>query len=205
MIKAYSPYGPQGITGVILAGGQGSRMGGEDKGLVSLNGLPLYQHVLARLRPQVDEVLISANRNLHLYASSGCPVVSDSFPDFAGPLAGIFSALQAARSEWVAFCSCDTPTIPSDYIARLWAEKGSANALWVRTTQRDHPTLALIHRSVAADLEIFLNHGDRKLILFLQQQMGHSVLFEDDESCFRNINTVEDLQHAEKLLRNDGR
>ncbi|NIF24053.1 molybdenum cofactor guanylyltransferase MobA [Candidatus Pantoea multigeneris] len=205
MTKAYSPYGPQGITGVILAGGQGSRMGGEDKGLVLLNGMPLYQHVLARLRPQVSEVLISANRNLPLYASSGCPVVSDSFPGFAGPLAGILSALQAARSEWVAFCSCDTPAIPQDYIARLWAEKGSATALWVRTTQRDHPTLALIHRSVAADLEIFLHHGDRKLMLFLQQQKGHSVLFEDDESCFRNINTVEDLQQAGQFLLNDGR
>lgn len=181
------------ITGVILAGGQSRRMGGEDKGLLQLHGQPLYQHVLQRLHPQVDQLLISANRNLSQYRLSGVEVISDSLPDFPGPLAGMLSALQAMKTEWAAFCACDTPFIPRDYVTRLCQQKGNAHAVWVRSAQRDHPALALLHRDLAGPLENYLLRGERRLLHFLLQAGGHAVMFPDDESAFSNINTPEEL------------
>lgn len=181
------------LTGVILAGGQGRRMGGQDKGLVSLNGKPLYQHVLERLRPQVDIVMINANRNIDRYQLSGCRVVQDELDDYPGPLAGIYSALRAIEGEWAVFSSCDTPDIPLNFVEQLVHQRGDASAVWVRSQERDHPTLALIHRDVAAPLYQYLQAGERRLMHFLHDQGGHAVLLADDESAFRNINTPDDL------------
>lgn len=181
------------ITGVILAGGQSRRMGGEDKGLLQFYGQPLYQHVLQRLRPQVDHLLISANRNLSQYQLSGVTVIGDTLPDFPGPLAGMLSALRATQTDWAAFCACDTPFIPEDYVARLWQHKAQAPAVWVRSSQRDHPALALVHRRLAGALEEYLRRGERRLMHFLQQEGGHAVAFTDDELAFSNINTPDDL------------
>ncbi|CAH0491080.1 unnamed protein product [Peronospora farinosa] len=121
------------LTGIILAGGQGRRMGGQDKGLVQLDGRPLYQHVLERLRPQVDIVMINANRNIDRYQLSGCRVVQDVFEDYPGPLAGIYSGLLAIDGEWAAFCSCDTPAIPLNFVEKLVDQRGDAPAAWVRS------------------------------------------------------------------------
>lgn len=186
------------FTGVILAGGQGSRMGGQDKGLLGLQGKPLYQHVLQRLRPQVDSVLISANRNIDQYQLSGCQVVPDSLADYPGPLAGMLSGLQHSQTEWVAFCACDTPWIPEDFVMRLWLQRGDAPAVWVKSLQRDHPTLALVNRSLADDLTKWLLRGERRLMQFMREHGGHAVPFAMDESIFRNINTPEDLIHEEE-------
>lgn len=183
------------VTGVVLAGGRGSRMGGEDKGLMVLNDLPLYQHVLQRLQPQVSDLCISANRNLARYQHSGYPVISDTFSNFAGPLAGMLAALRAIDSPWAAFVSCDTPFIPSNLVAHLWQNRGTDDAVWVRSGERDHPTLALIHRRVADRLEKFLNRGDRKLMLFMQEIDSHSVTFTEYRPFFININTPEDLRN----------
>ena len=181
------------LTGIILAGGQGRRMGGQDKGLVQLDGRPLYQHVLARLRPQVDIVLINANRNIDRYQLSGCRIVQDVFDDYPGPLAGIYSALVTIDGEWAAFCSCDTPAIPLNFVEKLAEQRGDARAVWVRSQSRDHPTLALIHREMAAPLYDYLHAGERRLMHFLRDHGGHAVLLDDDESAFRNINTPDDL------------
>jgi len=181
------------VTGVILAGGRGSRMGGEDKGLVMLNGLPLYQHVLQRLQPQVSGICISANRNIARYQQSGFPVISDTFPDFAGPLAGMLAALHTIKSQWAMFVSCDTPFIPPNLVAELWENRGIADAVWVRSAGRDHPALALVNRRVADRLEIFLKRGDRKLMLFMREIASNPVTFDDDHSNFININTPDDL------------
>ncbi|MBZ6396744.1 MULTISPECIES: molybdenum cofactor guanylyltransferase MobA [Pantoea] len=181
------------LTGVILAGGQGRRMGGQDKGLVPLNGKPLYQHVLERLRPQVDIVVINANRNIDRYQLSGCRVVQDVFADYPGPLAGIYSALRAIEGDWAVFSSCDTPAIPLNFVEQLVQQRGDAPAVWVRSQERDHPTLALIHRDVAAPLQAYLQAGERRLMQFLRHQGGHAVLLPDDESAFHNINTPDDL------------
>lgn len=181
------------VTGVILAGGRGSRMGGKDKGLVLYHGKPLYQHVLARLQPQVGKIYISANRHLSIYQQSGLKVITDTLPDFPGPLAGMLTALYSINSDWAAFVPCDTPEIPGDIIWRLWQQKGNASIVWARTAERDHPTIALIHTQVATSLATFLARGERKVMLFLRQAGGHSVLFEDDPSAFANINHPEDL------------
>jgi molybdopterin-guanine dinucleotide biosynthesis protein A len=111
----------QDITGVILAGGEGRRLGGVDKGLQELRGRPMVQWVLERLAPQVDTVLISANRNLQRYAAFGCPVLPDRIPDFAGPLAGLHAALTQAATPLVATVPCDSPFLPADLVARLHA------------------------------------------------------------------------------------
>lgn len=181
------------VTGVILAGGRGSRMGGEDKGLMMLNGLPLYQHVLQRLQPQVSTICISANRNITRYQQSGFPVISDTVTDFAGPLAGMLAALRTIPSQWAMFVSCDTPFIPPTLVAGLWENRGTADAVWVRSAGRDHPTLALVNRRIADRLEIFLNRGDRKLMLFMRQITSNPVIFDDDNANFININTPDDL------------
>lgn len=180
------------ISGVILAGGRGSRMGGEDKGLVQYRNKPLYQHVLERLRPQVSDVCISANRNQARYQQSGIAVIADTLPDFPGPLAGMLAALQTADNEWVVFASCDTPELPEDLVQRLWQGKGNAPAVWARAAERDHPTLALLHRNMAAPLAAYLAKGERRVMLFLQEIGGHAVLFED-AAAFNNINRPEDL------------
>ena len=182
-----------GLTGVILAGGQGRRMGGHDKGLLLLDGKPLYQHVLLRLSPQVDIVMISANRNIDRYQMSGCQVIQDSVPDYPGPLGGILSALKVISSEWAVFCACDTPAVPLDYVQQLMQRKGEASAVWVRSQTRDHPTLSLIHRKVAVALEAYLQRGERRLMQFLLEQGGHAVQLNDDESAFRNVNSPQDL------------
>ncbi len=187
-----------GVTGVILAGGRSSRMGGEDKGLAIFRGLPLWQHVLLRLQPQVGQICVSANRHLECYQQRGLPVINDTLPNFPGPLAGMLASLRTIESEWVAFSPCDTPFIPDDVVFRLWQEKQHATAVWVRSSQRDHPALALIHRSVANNLEHFLLQGERRLMIFLQQIGGHAVLFEDDERAFININTREDLSNYQE-------
>jgi len=183
------------LTGIILAGGQGRRMGGQDKGLVQLDGRPLYQHVLERLRPQVDIVMINANRNIDRYQLSGCRVVQDVFDDYPGPLAGIYSTLLAIDGEWAAFCSCDTPAVPLNFVEKLVEQRGEAPAVWVRSQLRDHPTLALIHRDMAAPLHDYLQASERRLMHFLRDHGGHAVQLEDDESAFRNINTPDDLNN----------
>lgn len=181
------------ITGVILAGGRGSRMGGEDKGLILWQSKPLYQHALQRLQPQVTTVWINANRNIEVYQQSGLPVISDTLTDFPGPLAGMLAALQQTETEWVVFTPCDTPLLPNNLVQNLWQYKGTAYAVWARTEERDHPTLALMHRSIADSLQRYLAGGDRKLMLFLQQTGGHSVLFDQAEAAFRNFNHPDDL------------
>lgn len=187
------------FTGVILAGGQGNRMGGQDKGLLVLQGQPLYQHVLRKLRPQVNIVLISANRNIDRYQASGCQVVTDSMPDYPGPLAGMLSGLRHSKTEWVAFSACDTPWLPHDFVARLWQQRGTAPAVWVKSSQRDHPALALVNCSLADELEAWLLRGERRLMQFLREHGGHPVEFLDPESSFRNINTPDDLANEETL------
>lgn len=181
------------ITGVILAGGRGSRMGGEDKGLILWQNKPLYQHVLQRLQPQVTTVWINANRNIEIYQQSGLPVISDTLVDFPGPLAGMLAALQKASTEWVVFTSCDTPLLPDNLVDHLWLHKKDALAVWARTTERDHPTLALLHRCLEGSLMDYLARGERKLMLFLEQAGGHSVLFSQSEAAFRNFNHPGDL------------
>lgn len=182
------------VTGVVLAGGKASRMGGKDKGLMLLDGKPLWQHVSDRLHPQVSSVVISANRNLNTYQESGLPVISDTLSDFPGPLAGMLSVMQQLPDEWFLFCPCDTPFIPVDLFTRLDIDRFQAPVVWVHDGDRDHPAVALAHRSLASKISDYLIRGDRRVMVFMREVGGHSVDFSDIKSAFRNINTLEDLQ-----------
>ncbi len=183
------------ITGIILAGGQGSRMGGQDKGLLLLNGLPLYHHVLIRLSPQVDKLLINANRHIGRYQQSAFPVFSDLPNAFSGPLAGILTGLMTIDTDWAIFAPCDVPNLPPDLVERLWQGKQDHLAAYANDGQRAHPTLLLIHRSLAPVLQAYLDAGDRKLMLFLATINAIAVSFADQPLAFQNLNTPDDLSH----------
>ncbi|TQI78014.1 molybdenum cofactor guanylyltransferase [Serratia fonticola] len=182
------------ITGVILAGGRSSRMGGKDKGLVQLGEKSLYQHVLSRLAPQVSQIIISANRNLSCYQESGLPVVTDLTADYSGPLAGILSGLTNAGTEWIVCAPCDVPNVPHNLVERLWLHKGDALAAYASDGEREHPTFALLHRSLTAELTRYLARGERKLMLFMAAVNAQQVVFSGQKEAFRNLNTPEDCQ-----------
>ncbi|ARD63383.1 molybdenum cofactor guanylyltransferase MobA [Kosakonia radicincitans DSM 16656] len=183
------------VTGVILAGGKASRMGGNDKGLLQLNGQPLWEHVAQKLKPQVTDMVISANRNLDIYRASGLPVLTDTLRDYPGPLAGILSVIQQHSGLWFLFCPCDTPHIPADLAIRLQRNRQQALAVWVHDGERDHPTIALIHRDIMPSLQEYLARGERRVMVFLREAGGHAVDFSDVKDAFANVNTPEDLAH----------
>ncbi|CAI1198770.1 molybdenum cofactor guanylyltransferase MobA [Serratia quinivorans] len=180
------------ITGIILAGGRATRMGGEDKGLIQIAGIPLYQYVLSRLRPQVGQIAISANRNQARYGESGLPIVSDLTPDFSGPLAGMLAGLKHATTEWVVFVPCDVPDFPATLVDQLWQQKGNSLAAYASDGERAHPTLALLHTSLAPQLKEYLARGERKLMLFLDAAGARQIVFSDHQTAFHNLNTRED-------------
>lgn len=185
------------ITGVVLAGGRGSRMGGIDKGLQLLKGKALWRHVADALQPQVTKLVISANRNLDCWRSSGYPIITDSLNDFPEPLAGMLSVMHQVKGEWFLFCPCDTPFIPSFLVMRLIQQRKSSPAVWVHDGERDHPAIALVHREAIGELETYLAAGERRVMVFLRKIGGHSVDFSDVKSAFINVNTLDDLQRMQ--------
>jgi len=186
------------ITGVVLAGGKASRMGGKDKGLQELNGLPLWQHVARTLHKQVSTLVVSANRNIATYQESGYPVYADLLADYPGPLAGMLSIMQQCDAEWFLFCPCDTPFIP-DYLAeRLVKYRETAPVVWAHDGDRDHPTIALMHRQLMPVLESYLAAGERRVMVFMRQAGGHSVEFSDMKQAFINMNTLEEIQTIQR-------
>lgn len=178
------------ITGAILAGGRGTRMGGQDKGLLPLNGQPLWRHIYRQLAPQVGNVVISANRNLDHYNLFGLPVISDLIEGFPGPLAGMLSVMEACQNEWYLFCSCDTPQIPDNLATALWAYYKKAPVIWINDGMRDHPTLALMHKSLTLPIREYLQRGERRVLLFFKEAGGQALQI---DSAVVNINTPEDL------------
>jgi len=189
-----------GITGVVLAGGQGRRMGGIDKGLVPLDGRPMVAHVLERLRPQVDEILINANQHHAEYAAFGYPVVADAIGGFAGPLAGLQVALAQAAHPLLATVPCDSPFLPADLVPRLCAALRSAEAdlAVARTFEQPHPVFALVRREVLPHLECFLAGGGRKIDAWYATLKTVEVAFDDEADAFRNINTAAELKAASR-------
>lgn len=192
----------QQITGVVLAGGLGRRMGGVDKGLQDLNGRPLVQWVLERLTPQVDTVLINANQNLARYAEFGCPVLADKIPDFAGPLAGLHAAISGTSTPLLVTVPCDSPFLPTDLVQRLHAAlvADGAELAVARTGTEVHRAFCLARRELLPNLEAFLASGGRRLGLWYASRRVAEVSFNDDPQAFTNINTPEDLAHCAKTV-----
>ena len=189
----------QSVTGVVLAGGLGRRMGGVDKGLVAFRGRPMVQHVIERLAPQVDEILINANRSTAQYAAFGYRVIADAIEGFAGPLAGLERGLAEARHDLVATAPCDSPFLPTELIDRLFAAMtdASADLAVARTGDQPHPVFCLCKRSLHAHLRAYLGAGGRKIDAWYATLAVIEVAFDDQASAFSNINTLEELSaHA---------
>ncbi len=186
------------VTGIVLAGGMGRRMGGVDKGLVTLDGKPMVTHVLARLAPQVDSIVVNANQNLDRYAALGFAVVPDSVGGFAGPLAGLHAGMGAATTTHVVTCPCDSPFLPLDLVARLMAglRQAQAQLAVARTLDQPHPVFALVRRDVRAHLNDFLASGGRKIDAWYASLEVVEVAFDDEADAFRNINTAAELSAA---------
>ena len=187
------------ITGVIIAGGLGRRMGGIDKGLQELHGRPLVAWVSERLAPQVDELLINANQNVERYAAFGDRVVPDQIPDYAGPLAGVHAALSAAAYPLVATAPCDSPFLPADLVFRLFSALTATNAnlAVARTFDQPHPVFCLCRRAVLPHLSEFLAGGGRKFESWYATLNVVEVPFDDEADAFENINTREELGRFE--------
>ncbi len=186
------------ITGVVLAGGQGRRMGTVDKGLVLLDGEPMVRHVLQRLAPQVDEILINANQHVDEYAAMGYRVVPDAIGGFAGPLAGLHVGMAQATHALVVTVPCDSPFLPLDLVARLHTALDARNAelAVARTFDQPHPVFALVRTSVLPHLTRFLEEGGRKIDAWYATLATVEVAFDDEAEAFRNINTADELSAA---------
>lgn len=189
------------ITGVVLAGGEGRRMGGRDKGLQLLDGRPLAACVLERLRPQVGQVLISANRNLERYREFGCPVIEDITPDFAGPLAGLQAAMARATTPLLLSAPCDSPYLPADLGLRLRAalQVARADLAVPRAGERVHRAFCLMRCELLPRLDAFLAGGGRKLGLWYESLNSIEVSFDDQAEAFRNINSLVDLDQMAQV------
>ncbi|MFC0398652.1 molybdenum cofactor guanylyltransferase MobA [Paraburkholderia rhizosphaerae] len=196
------------ITGLLLAGGRGMRMGGVDKGLQMLRGEPLALHVIKRLAPQTGPLLISANRNAERYAALGAPfgatVIADTLPDFPGPLAGMLAGLRAARTGFMLSAPCDTPALPADLAARLAdaLDAAQADIATVATANARHevsihPVFALLRTSLADDLAVFLHAGERKVRAWYARHRTVEVTFAD-ERAFYNVNSLQELADLER-------
>ena len=191
-----------GITGVILAGGEARRMGGGDKGLVELRGKPLVEHALAALSPQVNTVIINANRNRERYAAYGHPVIADSRQGFQGPLAGMLSCIEAAGTEFIVSVPCDSPLLPDDLVARLFRQLSEENAdiSVAHNGDRMQPVFTLMPTSLAPSMQAFLDGGGRKIDRWFKQHKLAVTDFSDKPECFRNINNPTELAEMEEQL-----
>jgi molybdenum cofactor guanylyltransferase len=188
------------VTGLILAGGQGRRMGGVDKGLQPLRGRPMVAWVLERLAPQVTEVIVNANQNQAEYARLGCRVVGDEIGGFAGPLAGLQAGLKANVHPFLVTVPCDSPFLPRDLVARLHAAliANHADLAVARTGDQPHPVFSLVRESLAGHLTKFLQGGGRKIDAWYASLKVIEVPFDDQPDAFSNINTPEDLAAHER-------
>lgn len=190
------------ITGLVLAGGRGSRMGGVDKGLQSFHGMPLALNAVLRLGPQVGQVLLNANRNLAAYESLGVPVWPDPLPDHPGPLAGFLAGLEHCDTPYLVTVPCDSPHFPDDLVDRLATALAEADAeIAMAATLEDgqlqvQPVFCLMRASLLESLVAFVHGGQRKIDRWTAQHRCVEVRF-DDAQAFFNANTLDELRQAQ--------
>jgi molybdopterin-guanine dinucleotide biosynthesis protein A len=199
------------ITGLVLAGGQGSRMGGRDKGLQPYGGIPLALHAMRRLAPQVCGVMISANRHLDRYAEFGVPVWPDALAGYPGPLAGFAAGLSHCATPWLATVPCDTPQFPADLVARLAAAADAAavSMAWACTREDGRlwpqPAFCLLKRDLLGSLQHYLEGDGRRILPWARAEGVVDVLF-DRSADFANANTPDELaalQHGARQAPGD--
>ncbi|RYZ09295.1 MAG: molybdenum cofactor guanylyltransferase MobA [Comamonadaceae bacterium] len=203
---------PSEITGLVLAGGRGARMGGVDKGLQNFNGTPLALHAVLRLGVQVGEMMVNANRNLSAYESFGVPVWPDGLADYAGPLAGFLTGLERCETPWLLTVPCDTPLFPLDLAERLAAALVEADAEIAMVAApeppddggsavlRAQPVFCLLPTTLLESLVRFTQGGGRKIDAWTAQHRTVLVPFDratDPADAFFNANTLAELQALE--------
>jgi molybdopterin-guanine dinucleotide biosynthesis protein A len=196
------------ITGLVLAGGRGSRMGGVDKGLQNFNGIPLALYTLMRLQPQVGELMVNANRNLSAYEAFGAPVWPDVLSDYAGPLAGFLTGLERCETPWLVTVPCDTPLFPHDLVTRLAqaADQDGAEIAMAAAREEDgqlraQPVFCLLRRELMESLVRFTHGGGRKIDAWTAQHRTVLVPFDapgDEPRAFFNANTLAELHQLEQ-------
>ena len=194
--------GGNSIGAVILAGGLARRMGGQDKGLVPLAGRAMAQWVLDAVKPQVDEVVINANRNRDLYNRMGVMVVADSFAGYQGPLAGLSAGIAVLQTDFIFMCPCDSPFIADCVVARLGEAclEQNVDIAVAHDGDRLQPVFCVVHRRLADSLDGFLRSGERKIDRWYAQLAMATVDCQDLGNMFDNINTDEERDAAERKL-----
>lgn len=199
--------GSEEITGLILAGGKGTRMGHVDKGLQPLRGYPMIMHAITRLAPQVGPMLINANQNLDVYRAMGYPVLPDVIEGFAGPLAGMHAGFMHCLTPYMLSVPCDSPFLPIDLAARLGQalSDGHADVAVAISLGQIHPVFALMRTTVAPHLTTFLANGGRKIDSWYSSLTQVEVNFDDQPDAFRNINTRDELHASEASLKESAR
>lgn len=190
----------QQITGLVLAGGQGRRMGGRDKGLEPFDGLPLFAHVAKRLDGQVAELLINANRNIDAYRLFSARIIEDMQGGFQGPLMGIYSGLRAAQTPWLIVAPCDAPLLPNNLVARMINGIGKHDIGVAFDGERLHPVVALLRTSLVDDLAASLAQGERKVDRWYARHAWCKVAMSDCPGAFANLNSEEEKQRLEASL-----
>lgn len=200
------------VTAIILAGGKGRRMDGKDKGLVELANRPLIEYVIDAIKPQVEKIILNANRNQEQYAHYGYPVISDALVNFQGPLAGFYSALKSAATSHIVTLPCDGPLLPDDLVERLIFALNDkiignekAEIAVAHDGDRMQPVYSLIPTTLTASLNTFLETGERKIDLWYKQHRIALADFSDCPETFRNINTKEQRDLLQQdLLQDEG-
>jgi molybdopterin-guanine dinucleotide biosynthesis protein A len=189
-------------TGVILAGGRATRMGGRDKGLLPLAGKPMVEWVMAALKPQVADIIINANRNLDAYAAYGYRVVSDRLHGFCGPLAGIASSMESASTPYIVTTPCDSPLVPLDLAYQLYQALhiNRAEISVAHNGERLQPVFALLTCTLSSSLLSYLEAGERKIDTWYSRHKLAIVDFSDSADAFININTPVEIQAIESRL-----
>lgn len=184
------------IDAVILAGGMARRMGGDDKGLVELNGKAMIAHTIERIKPQVKEILINANRNQTRYAEYGFTVLSDEHTGFLGPLAGMITAMGHTQADYLLVVPCDCPLLPRDLVARLLAaiEANDAELAVASDGECEQPVVMLLKPSLRESMTAFLEAGERKIDLWYAKHHCIVESFADQPNAFVNVNTPEQKQ-----------
>ena len=191
------------ISCIILSGGRATRMGGVDKGLVTLQQKPLIEHVIERLTPQVDEILINANREIAQYQTFTYPVLQDAHSNFIGPLAGFSLGLQHTKHDYLLTVPCDSPLLPHDLAQRLLKALITQNAdIAVASSDGNaHPVFCLCKKSVLPSLTMYLKNGERRVSSWQKSLAYTEVDFSDCSDAFINLNTFEDVAALELKWR----